>query len=144
MHYILLIQTVIKKKQRSFFSGQTFNSLCFSSLFRPLSSNLLRIPYETKEFHFICRWDEFHPRTPVLYLHAYDCFGSITSQKGTFNLRESMFDSVFYTCQCWYLWPWWFQVIIQYKKTFMPSFYGWGSTASRLQSHYEVAVYFLY
>ena len=29
------------------------------------------------------------------------------------------------------------------KKNFMAPFYGWGSTASRLQSHYEEAVYFL-
>ena len=26
---------------------------------------------------------------------------------------------------------------------FIPRFYGWGSTASRLQSHYEEAVYIL-
>ena len=29
------------------------------------------------------------------------------------------------------------------KKNFMAPFYGWGSTASRLQSHYEKAAYFL-
>ena len=29
------------------------------------------------------------------------------------------------------------------KKNFMVPFYGWGSTASRLQSHIEEAVYFL-
>ena len=28
------------------------------------------------------------------------------------------------------------------KKNFMAPFYGWGSTASRLQSHFEEAVYF--
>ena len=28
------------------------------------------------------------------------------------------------------------------KKTSWPLFYGWGSTASRLQSHFEEAVYF--
>ena len=28
------------------------------------------------------------------------------------------------------------------KKTLWPFFYGWGSTASRLQSHFEEAVYF--
>ena len=30
-----------------------------------------------------------------------------------------------------------------FKKNFMAPFYGWGSTASRLQSHYKEAVYFL-
>ena len=29
------------------------------------------------------------------------------------------------------------------KKTFMAPFYGWGSTDSRLQSHYEKTVYCL-
>ena len=29
------------------------------------------------------------------------------------------------------------------KKNFMAPFYGWGSIASRLQSHYKEAVYFL-
>ena len=29
------------------------------------------------------------------------------------------------------------------KKNFMAPFYGWGSTASRLQSHYKKTVYFL-
>ena len=29
------------------------------------------------------------------------------------------------------------------KKNFMAAFYGWGSTVSYLQSHYEEAVYFL-
>ena len=30
-----------------------------------------------------------------------------------------------------------------FKKNFKAPFYRWGSTASRLQSHYEEAVYFL-
>ena len=30
-----------------------------------------------------------------------------------------------------------------FKIYFMAPFYGWGSTASRLQSHFEEAVYFL-
>ena len=30
-----------------------------------------------------------------------------------------------------------------FKKNFMAPFYGWGSTASRLQSHYKETVYFL-
>ena len=30
-----------------------------------------------------------------------------------------------------------------FKKIFMTNFYGWGSTASRLQSHYKETVYFL-
>ena len=29
------------------------------------------------------------------------------------------------------------------KKNFMATFYGWGSTASKLHSHYEETVYFL-
>ena len=29
------------------------------------------------------------------------------------------------------------------KQNFMAPFYGWGSTATRLQSHFEEAVYFL-
>ena len=29
------------------------------------------------------------------------------------------------------------------QKNFMTPFYGWGSTAARLQSHYEETVYFL-
>ena len=33
--------------------------------------------------------------------------------------------------------------MIIYKQNFIPSFYGWGSTASRLQSHFEEAAYFL-
>ena len=34
-------------------------------------------------------------------------------------------------------------VPLQLKKNFVAPFYGWGSTGSRLQSHFEKAVYFL-
>ena len=30
-----------------------------------------------------------------------------------------------------------------FQKNFMASFYGWGSTISKLQSHYKETVYFL-
>ena len=30
-----------------------------------------------------------------------------------------------------------------FEKNFMAPFYGWGSTTSRVQSHYEEVVYFL-
>ena len=34
-------------------------------------------------------------------------------------------------------------VLYEKLKKFMAPFYGWGSTVSRLQSHYEETVYFL-